>query len=64
MQHIVIKLRANVVADARSRAAAAGVPVDRWCAQVVESFVAGERCAHHPPPAPSPPDVDAEASDD
>ena len=41
----------------------AGVPLSRWASEVVEAFVAGERCAHRPaPPAPPAPAPDAEDS--
>ena len=55
MLRVMITLPRPVAAEARQRAEAAGVGLSRWASEVVEAFVAGERCAHHPaPPAPAP----------
>jgi hypothetical protein len=54
---VVVKiwLPVPVAAIARQRAEAAEVPVSRWAAEVIEAFVAGERCQQqHAAPSTSP----------
>jgi hypothetical protein len=46
MPVLTIQLAKSVVAVARQRAEASGVPVERWVREIVESYVASERCAH------------------
>jgi hypothetical protein len=45
-----ITLPVHVAQEIRRRAELSGIPVSQWAAQVVEAFVAGERCQHRARP--------------
>jgi hypothetical protein len=61
-----LSLPPEVLAIVRARAAASEVPLARWVGEVVESYVAGERCAaqhHAAPPLPLSGDREADEAE-
>jgi hypothetical protein len=47
---VTITLLPATAAQAAEQAAEAGLPLERWASEVVETFVATTRCRHVPPP--------------
>jgi hypothetical protein len=46
MPLVKITLSTPLARDARHQAAEAGLPLERWLGEVVESYLANERCQH------------------
>jgi hypothetical protein len=47
-ERVKVTLTGRVAREAARRAESSGLSPGRWTAQVVESFLAGERCRHGP----------------
>jgi len=60
---LTIRLPEEVSAEMTRRAVLSGIPVSKWAAEVVESFIAGERCRHTPRPD-TPAATEAPAADE
>ena len=62
---LTVRMTPTAAQEAARRAARCGLPVPLWAGQVIEAFLAGERCAHGPPrPAGPPPARDGDPPTD
>ena len=63
---LTVRLPPTVVAEVARRAQRCGLAAPAWVRQVIEAYLAEERCAHGPPGPTGPPtdlDVDPPADD-
>jgi hypothetical protein len=46
---VAVRMTTRAAREAARRAALCGLDVPHWAGQVIEAFLAGERCQHGPP---------------